>query len=111
SNSGAVYKGLAIATVGATNYIYATDFHNGRIDVFDENYAPVTMAGGFSDPSIPAGFAPFGIQNINGQLYVTYAMQDADKHDDVAGPGHGYVDVFTPSGQLVRQLIATGALN
>ena len=111
SSSGAVYKGLALGTAGASNYLYATDFHNGRIDVFDESYAPVTLTGGFSDPAIPAGFAPFGIQNINGQLYVTYAMQDAAKHDDVAGPGHGYIDVFTTSGQLVRQLIAIGALN
>ncbi len=111
STNGTVYKGLAIATDGAATYLYATDFHNGKIDVFDANYNAVVLPGAFTDPAIPAGFAPFGIQNINGQLYVTYAMQDADKHDDVAGPGHGYVDVFTTGGTLVRQLVVTGVLN
>jgi uncharacterized protein (TIGR03118 family) len=111
SASGAVYKGLAIAASGSATYLYATDFHNGKVDVFDSDFNLVTLAGSFVDPSIPTGYAPFGIQNINGQLYVTYAMQDADKHDDVGGPGHGYVDVFTTSGQLVHQLVATGVLN
>jgi uncharacterized protein (TIGR03118 family) len=111
SAGGAIYKGLAIGTSGGATYIYATDFHNGKIDVFDSDYGPVALAGAFVDPSIPAGFAPFGIQNIHGQLVVTYAMQDVDKVDDLPGPGHGYVDVFTTSGQLVHQLVATGVLN
>ena len=111
STSGAVYKGLAIATSGSNNYLYATDFHNGKVDIFDTNVAAVAIAGAFTDPSIPAGYAPFGIQNINGRIYVTYAVQDSAKHDDVPGPGHGYVDIFSTSGQLIRQLVAGGALN
>jgi uncharacterized protein (TIGR03118 family) len=111
SASGAVYKGLAIGTNAVGTYIYATDFHNGKIDVFDSNYSPATLTGTFSDPNIPAGFAPFGIQNVNGQLFVTYAKQDADKHDDVAGPGNGYVDVFDTSGSLVGRFASAGALN
>ena len=87
SASNAVFKGLAAGASGGNNYLYATDFHSGQVDVFDTNYAPVALAGSFSDTNIPAGYAPFGIQNIRGQLFVTYALQDANKHDDVGGPG------------------------
>jgi uncharacterized protein (TIGR03118 family) len=107
SASGAVYKGLAIA--GTT--IYAADFHNGRIDAFDGNFAPVSPAGGFTDPSLPSGYAPFNIQNIGGQLYVTYAKQDATGVDDVPGAGNGIVDVFDTNGSLVKRLITGGTLN
>ncbi|HTL59301.1 MAG TPA: TIGR03118 family protein [Candidatus Limnocylindrales bacterium] len=111
SQAGSVYKGLAIAKSGNNTYLYATDFHNGRIDVFDTNYAAVTLTGNFSDPTIPAGFAPFGIEAVNGQLFVTYAKQDADAHDDVAGPGNGYVNVFGTDGQLVKRFASQGVLN
>ena len=111
SSSNAVFKGLAAGSSGGSDYIYATDFHNAQIDVFNTNYARVTLAGSFSDPAIPAGYAPFGIQNINGQLYVSYALQDSDKHDDASGPGHGYVDVFDTSGHLIQRLIAQSVLN
>lgn len=111
SASGAVYKGLAIGTNSGGAFVYATDFHNGKVDVFDTNNSPATLTGTFSDPNIPAGFAPFGIQNVNGQLFVTYAKQDADKHDDVAGPGNGYVDVFDTSGNLVGRFASTNALD
>jgi uncharacterized protein (TIGR03118 family) len=111
STKATVYKGLALASHGGSNLLYATDFHNGRIDVFDATFAPVAFAGAFSDPAIPAGYAPFGIHNLGGQLYVTYAMQDADQHDDVSGPGHGFVDVFDTGGQLVRQFASAGVLN
>jgi uncharacterized protein (TIGR03118 family) len=111
SASGAVYKGLAMGTNAGTTYIYATDFHNGKIDVFDTNNAPATLTGSFSDPNIPAGFAPFGIQNVGGQLFVTYAKQDADKHDDFPGPGNGYVDIFNTSGSLVGRFASTNALD
>jgi len=109
--SNAVFKGLAAGSVGGSNFIYATDFHNGQVDVFDTNYLPVTLAGSFSDSSLPAGYAPFGIQNIDGQLFVTFALQDAEQHDDTAGPGNGYVDIFDTGGNLVQQFIAKGALN
>jgi uncharacterized protein (TIGR03118 family) len=111
STSNAVFKGLANGVSGGSNYIYATDFHNGQIDVFDTNYAQVALAGSFSDTNLPAGFAPFGIQNINGQIFVTFALQDAEKHDDVGGQGNGYVDVFDTSGNLVQRLITQSVLN
>jgi uncharacterized protein (TIGR03118 family) len=110
STNGAVYKGLAIGSNGVGTFIYATDFHNGKIDAFDTNFSPA-LVGAFVDTNIPATFAPFNIQNLNGELYVTYAQQDADKHDDVPGPGHGYVDVFDTSGNLLRRLVAQGVLN
>ena len=110
SASGAVYKGLAIGSNGVGTFIYATDFHNDRIDAFDTNFSPA-MLGAFVDTNIPAIFAPFNIQNLNGELYVTYAQPDADKHDDVSGPGHGYVDVFDTSGNLLRRLVSQGVLN
>jgi uncharacterized protein (TIGR03118 family) len=111
STSNAIYKGLAIASSGGSNYIYATDFHNGKIDVFDSNFAPATLTGSFSDPTIPTGFAPFNIANIGGNLYVTYAVQDADAEDDVSGPGNGFINVFDPSGTLLKRFTSNGDLN
>jgi uncharacterized protein (TIGR03118 family) len=107
----AVYKGLAMAFSGGKPYLYATDFHDNRIDVFDSNFAPATLSGNFTDPGLPTGFAPFGIQAFGNRLYVTYAMQDAEAHDDVRGAGNGFVDVFTSSGHMVKRLITRGALN
>ena len=79
SASGAVYKGLAQGFNATGAYLYATNFHAGTVDVFDQNFNPVHIPGAFTDTGIPAGYAPFGIQTINGNLYVTYAQQDADK--------------------------------
>ena len=103
-----VYKGLAIATQAGAPQLYATDFHNGVVDVFDANFAPVVRAGAFTDNALPAGYAPFGIQAIGNQIYVAYAMQDASAHDEVAGVGVGAVDVFDTAGNLVKRLIAPG---
>jgi uncharacterized protein (TIGR03118 family) len=111
SAAGTVYKGLAIASNGTNTYLYATDFHGGKVDVFDTNYNAVTLAGSFADPAIPAGFAPFGIQAVNGQLFVTYALQDANKHDDLSGPGNGYVNIFDPNGNLIQRFFSSGVLN
>jgi uncharacterized protein (TIGR03118 family) len=108
---GAVYKGLALAANNGANFLYATDFHNNKIDVFDTNFAKVAMPGGFHDPAIPAGFAPFGIQAIGTDLFVTYAMQDPAKHDDVAGAGLGMVDVYDTAGNLKQHFATGGALN
>jgi uncharacterized protein (TIGR03118 family) len=108
---GAVYKGLAFASTSAGNFLYATNFRFGTVDVFDGGFHQVQMAGAFDDPSIPSGFAPFGIQNLAGDLYVTYAKQDADKHDDVNGRGNGVVDVFSPAGVLLRRFASGGTLN
>jgi len=111
SSSNAVYKGLAIGTsaIGAT--IYAPNFRSGKIEAYNGAWAPVTLAGTFADPSVPPGFAPFNIWNINGKLYVTYAQQDANKYLDVAGAGNGYVAVFDLNGNLLMHLISGGALN
>src|SRR5438477_131841 len=104
SASDAVYKGLAIGSNASGNFLYAANFHAGTIDVFDKNFAPASLAGSFSDPNIPDGFAPFNIQNLDGQLYVTYAKQDADKRDDVAGKGNGFVTVFDTEGNFIRRI-------
>jgi len=108
---GAIYKGLAIDSRTAGQFLYATDFHNGKVDVFDSSFHAVTLAGTFSDPDLPAGFAPFGIQNLGGTLYVTYALQDEDKEDDVAGPGNGFVDAFDTAGNLIGRVASAGELN
>jgi len=108
---GAIYKGLAIDSATAGQFLYATDFHNGKVDIFDSSFHAVTIPGAFTDPNLPAGFAPFGIQNINGTIYVTYALQDQDKEDDVAGPGNGYVDAYDTSGNLIRRVASAGELN
>jgi uncharacterized protein (TIGR03118 family) len=105
-----VFKGLAVATTASGTYLYATDFHNNQITVLPGTGAPA-LTGHFIDPNLPAGYAPFNIQNIGGQLYVTYALQDAAKHDDVAGAGNGFVDVYDLQGNLVKRLISNGALN
>jgi uncharacterized protein (TIGR03118 family) len=103
---GAIYKGLAIAG----RRLYATDFHHGRVDVFDSNFNRVAHPG-FRDRQIPAGYAPFGIQKLGTRIYVTYAKQDADREDDASGPGRGFVDVYSQSGHLRRRLVKRGKLN
>lgn len=108
---GAIYKGLAIDSRTAGTQLYATDFHNGKIDVFDTSFHLITLAGNFTDPNLPAGFAPFGIQNIGGTLYVTYALQDEDAEDDVPGPGNGFVDAYDLSGNLIGRVASAGELN
>ena len=105
SGAGAIYKGLAIAN----DKLYATDFHNGRVDVFDKSFNLVP--GGFNDPTIAKGYAPFGIQALGGNIFVTYAQQDAAKKDQVAAPGQGFVDEFTPDGTLVAQVANSGKAN
>ncbi len=107
-NVGAVYKGLALVTGTAGTFIYATNFRFGTIEVFDSNF---NLVKSFIDPTVPAGFAPFGIHNIGGRLYVTFAKQKPDKHDDLAGAGNGFVDVFSPNGDQLQRLVSEGRLN
>jgi uncharacterized protein (TIGR03118 family) len=112
NGANAVYKGLAIAKAPNGNtYLYAANFRSGRIEVYDTTFAPTQLTGPFSDPRLPAGYAPFDIQELGGFLYVTYAKQDAALHDDVAGQGHGFVDKFTTDGVLVRRLVTRGQLD
>lgn len=108
----AVYKGLALGSVNGASFLYATDLHNNKVDVLDTNFAkPAAMQGKFIDPTMPAGFVPFGIAALNGQLYVTYAMQDAAQHDETTGTGLGYVDVFDFSGNFISRFASAGPLN
>lgn len=110
--AGAVYKGLAIATYAGNNYLYAADFRNGRVDVYNTNFQKVTLpGGGFADATLPASYAPFGIQAIGGKIYVAYAQRDASGAREVDGAGLGYVDVFDSSGAMLRRLVNNGALN
>jgi uncharacterized protein (TIGR03118 family) len=109
---GAIYKGLAIADTEHGARLYASDFHNARVDVWDDTFAPAGKPGGFTDPRLPRGYAPFGIQTVAGRfVVVTYAKQDADAEDEVAGPGRGFVDVYDTSGTLLRRFASRGALN
>jgi uncharacterized protein (TIGR03118 family) len=113
-NSGTdpVYKGLALLTNGTGSFLLAPNFRNARIDVFDSTFKPAALAGNFTDPMLPAGFAPFAVHVLNtNQVYVTYAMQDAPKHDPVNAPGNGFVSLFDANGNFVRRVISQGQLN
>ncbi|HEV3343737.1 MAG TPA: TIGR03118 family protein, partial [Pirellulales bacterium] len=116
SSSGAVYKLLAADSVGTANYLYATDFHNNKIDVFNGHFAKVPLGTGgfgtFTDPNELPGFAPFGIKNIGGTLFVTYAKQlPPANHDDQEGPGNGFIDEFDSSGHFIERFATGGTLN
>lgn len=111
SSTGAIYKGLALGVIGGNSFLFATNFHAGTVDIFDKNFAPVTKAGAFEDPNLPDGFAPFGIQNIQNRIYVTYAQQDANAEDDVPGPGAGFVNVFDLQGNFIKRFASQGTLN
>jgi uncharacterized protein (TIGR03118 family) len=112
SAGGAVYKGLALASdPSGRTFLYAADFHGGAIDVFDQDFHRLDWAGAFRDPTIPAGYAPFNIQKINGLLFVTYAQQNQARHDDAPGAGHGFIDVYTPDGVLVQRFASAGPLD
>jgi uncharacterized protein (TIGR03118 family) len=112
SAKGSIYKGLALSADGNRYLLFATDFHNNKVDVFDDKFQPVALAGNaFKDIKIPPGFAPFGIQAINGVIYVTYAKQDENKEDDVAGPGLGYINAYDTSGHLVQRVAMFDKLN
>lgn len=106
NKNGAIYKGMTLGVIQDTgNFLYAANFHAGTVEVYDAAFRPVTLpTGAFVDPKIPAGFAPFNMQNIGGKIYVAYAKQDANAEDEVAGPGMGFVSVFSPAGTLLRRL-------
>lgn len=113
--AGAVYKGLTFGQSGSHDFIYATNFRFGTVEQFDANFHLVRS---FTDPALASTcplpnqcFAPFDIKNVGGKLYVTFALQNAARHDDVAGPGNGFVDVFDTSGHLLNRLISRGNLN
>jgi uncharacterized protein (TIGR03118 family) len=106
----AVYKSATLGMANNHNFLFVSDFHTGTVQTFDENFHQVNP-GGFVDPSLPAGYAPFGIRDFNNEIFVTYAKQDHAKHDDVPGPGFGFINVFDTSGNFLRRLVSNGNLN
>src|SRR2546421_4495988 len=108
STKAAGYKGLALGSNSSGTFLYATNFHDGGVDMYDSTFAFVKS---FTDPTLPLGYAPFGIRNIDGNLYVTFALQNAAKHDDVAGKGHGFVDIFDTNGNKIKRFASRGSLN
>jgi uncharacterized protein (TIGR03118 family) len=111
SAAGAVYKGLALLSNGAGNFLLAANFRSGKVDVFDRAFKPASLTGSFTDPNLPPGFAPHGIEIINNQVFVAYALQDGPKHDPVPGAGNGVVDIFDTNGNFVRRFASGGTLN
>ena len=109
SSETAVYKGLTITYTDRGTFLYASNFHDGTVDVFDSSFHHVHLLWDFRDRSIPVGYAPFGIQAIDGLIYVTYGEQNAQH--DVAGHGHGYINIFTADGLLVKRLVSGGHLD
>ena len=106
----AIYKAATLGVANGHNFLYVNNFHSGRVETYDENFH---LAAGFpfADPNLPAGYAPFGIRNFNNEIFVTFAQQDAKGEDEVAGPGNGFVDVFSTSGVFLRRLVSNGNLN
>ncbi len=110
-SKGGVYKGLALLSTKGGNWLLAANFHDNRIDVFDGSFASVTHRDAFRSIGIPRGYAPFNVAVLGDRVYVSYAKQDAKKHDDLAGPGHGFVNVFNTNGRFIEQFAARGVLN
>jgi uncharacterized protein (TIGR03118 family) len=109
---GAVFTGLAIATVSSAQYLYAADFHGGVVDVFNSSFKKISFgAKTFKDALLPKGYAPFNVQELRGAIYVSYAMQDPTKTHDAARLGRGWVDVYTTSGKLIKRLVKGGVLD
>jgi uncharacterized protein (TIGR03118 family) len=109
SDSGAVFKTLTLGTNAHGNVIFASDFHNDQVDMFDKNFQ---LVGSFTDPNPHVGYAPFGVHNINGTLFVTFAKQDDpnDAHDDIEGAGNGFIDEFTTEGAFIKRFATGSAL-
>jgi uncharacterized protein (TIGR03118 family) len=111
ATANAVYTGLAIGSMGGANFLYAADFENGRIDVYDKDFQLVQLDGSFSDPNVPNSYSPFNIQNLGGNLYVAYAQQNHKEPDEETGHGSGFVSVFDTSGHLLQRLVLGNHLN
>jgi uncharacterized protein (TIGR03118 family) len=107
----AVYKGLTLAHTPFGPFLLAANFHDNRIDIFDTNFNRLPIDFLFRDRHLPAGYAPFNVAEVGNRVFVTYAKQNAEKHDDVAGAGHGFIDVFTNFGILLHRFASRGVLN
>lgn len=106
-----VYKGAAFGTIGGDHYLYAANFKAGTIDVLKGNAASPSLTGSFTDPNLPAGYAPFNVQNLNGVLFVCYAFRDGSSNDELAGAGLGFVNSFDLNGNLIARVASGGSLN
>jgi uncharacterized protein (TIGR03118 family) len=111
SSMGAVYKGLALINHNSADFLLATNFNSGHVEIFDHNFQTAALTGSFIDPNLPAGFAPFGIQLVGSQVFVTYALQDTAKHDPISAPGNGFVSIFNTDGTFVKRFASNGTLN
>ena len=111
ASTGAIYTGLAMITNATGSFLLATNLFSGQVEVYDSSYKLTTLAGSFTDPTLPAGYAPFGIQPIGSQVFVTYAQQNAAKNGETTGDGLGYVSVFDQNGNFVNRFASTGTLN
>jgi uncharacterized protein (TIGR03118 family) len=105
---GAVYKGLAIGQGDSGPVLFAANFRHGTVDTYDQKF---NLINSFTDPTVPAGFAPFNVQVLDNKLFVTFAQQDATKHDDVAGAGNGFVDEFDMNGNMLGRVASNGPLD
>ena len=106
----AIYKGATLGVSAGHNFLYVTNFKSGQVETYNENFNPVAFP--FTDPNLPPGYAPFGIRNFNGQIFVTFVPRSSSNpNDEQAGPGNGIVDVFKTNGQFVRRLVTGGRLN
>jgi len=108
---GGIYKGLALLSTTRGNQLLAANFHDNRIDVFDGSFHRVASHGAFRSVGIPHGYAPFNVAVLDGRVYVSYAKQDAAREDDVAGAGHGFINVFDGHGRFLRHFARRGVLN
>ena len=106
-----IYKGLTMVRVGGRPFLLATDFHRNRVDVFNGRFQHVARPHAFRSVNIPDGYAPFGVAHLGKRVFVTYAKQDAAGEDDVAGKGHGFINVFSQSGRFQGSLLRRGVLN
>lgn len=111
SDEKSVYTGLALLETGGQRFLYAADFRNAEIETFDSHFTEIESEGGFEDPDLPAGYAPFNIQAVKDVLIVTYAKQSEELDEEEAGAGLGYVDAFDGSGHLIKRLVSQGKLN
>jgi uncharacterized protein (TIGR03118 family) len=111
SSVSASYTGLASGNNGTSNRLYAANVHSATIDVFGPGFTPATTSGHFTDPTLPAGYAPFNIQNLGNILFVTYAQQGIGRDNVATGPGQGFVDEYDFNGNLITRLISAGTLN
>lgn len=106
-----VYKGTTTATVGGHSYLYSANFRAGTIDILKGDAGAPDLAGKFQDPNVPSGYAPFNVQNLDGTIYVTYAQQDSEKSDEVAGAGLGFVDAYDTNGNFLGRIASNGSLD